>query len=381
MDITNRKKVEEALKESQKRFTVLTQNISAGVALIDEHGQFTIVNQAFLRLFNLPDDSEIKNVNDRDWSQWQVFDEGGELLDVDEHPVRKAVITGQPVRDRLVAVRPPSGQALKWMLITAESILKPDGLMDAVICTYHEITKRKLAEEALRESEERKRAAEVLASSEKEFRLLAEAMPQIVWTTRADGWNTYFNQQWVDYTGLTLEESYGHGWNRPFHPEDQQRAWDAWQNAVTNRASYALECRLRRADGVYRWWLIRGVPVLDEKGNILKWFGTCTDIEELKGAEAALLQANADLEHRAAQLRALAGELTLSEQRERSRLAKVLHDHLQQLLVAAKFRLTILGRCGDDVLKQAASEIEELIDESIASSRSLTAELEPADSP
>ena len=126
------------------------------------------------------------------------------------------------------------------------------------------------------------------AQQAEEFRLLAEAMPQIVWITRADGWNTYFNQQWVDYTGLTLEESYGHGWNKPFHPDDQARAWDAWQNAVANRATYALECQLRRADGVYRWWLIRGVPVLDKNGNVLKWFGTCTDIHNFKLAEEAL---------------------------------------------------------------------------------------------
>ena len=84
-----------------------------------------------------------------------------------------------------------------------------------------------------------------------------------------------------------------------------------------------------------------------------------------------------ELAQRAGQLRALAGELTLSEQRERSRLAKVLHDHLQQLLVAAKFRMTILSRLGDDVIKQASKEVEELIDESIAASRSLTAELSP----
>ncbi len=89
-----------------------------------------------------------------------------------------------------------------------------------------------------------RRQAEALSASEKEFRMLAEAMPQIVWITRADGWNIYFNQQWVDYTGLTLEESYGHGWNKPFHPDDQKRAWDAWQNAVTNNAAYSLECRL-----------------------------------------------------------------------------------------------------------------------------------------
>jgi len=135
---------------------------------------------------------------------------------------------------------------------------------------------------------ERKRAEEELREREAEFHSLAEAMPQIVWATRPDGWNIYFNQHWVDYTGLTLEQSYGHGWNIPFHPEDQQRAWDAWQNATQNDAAYSVECRLRRADGAYRWWLIRGAPQRDAGGKILKWFGTCTDIEDLKRAEEAL---------------------------------------------------------------------------------------------
>ena len=113
-------------------------------------------------------------------------------------------------------------------------------------------------------------------------------MPQIVWATDADGRNIYFNQQWVDYTGLTLEESRGEGWITPFHPDDRQRAWDAWQRATQHRDTYSLECRLRRADGVYQWWLIRGVPLLGANGEIVKWFGTCTDIEQIKIAEEAL---------------------------------------------------------------------------------------------
>ena len=120
----------------------------------------------------------------------------------------------------------------------------------------------------VRDLTERKRAQEALQRSEREFRELAESMPQIVWATRADGWNIYFNQQWVDYTGLTLEESYGEGWITPFHPDDRQRAWDAWQRATQHRDTYSLECRLRRADGVYRWWLIRGVPLLGANGEI-----------------------------------------------------------------------------------------------------------------
>ena len=132
---------------------------------------------------------------------------------------------------------------------------------------------------------ERKQAEAALGASERDFRTLAEAVPQIIWATRPDGWNIYFNQHWVDYTGLTLTESHGHGWIKPFHPDDQPRAWQAWQNATQNDAAYALECRLRRADGAYRWWLIRGEPLRDAAGKILKWFGTCTDIEDLKQEE------------------------------------------------------------------------------------------------
>ena len=135
---------------------------------------------------------------------------------------------------------------------------------------------------------ERQQAEEVLRKSEQEFRTLAEAVPQIVWATRPDGWNIYFNQQWMDYTGLTLDESYGHGWNTPFHPDDKQRAWDAWQRATQHTEPYMLECRLRRADGVYRWWLIHGAPIRSADGEIQKWLGTCTDIEERKQAEEAL---------------------------------------------------------------------------------------------
>ena len=140
---------------------------------------------------------------------------------------------------------------------------------------------------------EHKRAEEALERSEREFRELAESMPQIVWATGADGRTIYFNKQWVDYTGLTLEESYGEGWITPFHPDDRQRAWDAWKRATQHGDTYSLECRLRRTDGVYRWWLIRGVPLLSANGAISKWFGTCTDIEQLKAAEQRLKESEA----------------------------------------------------------------------------------------
>ena len=131
---------------------------------------------------------------------------------------------------------------------------------------------------------------ESLFRSEYEFRTLAESMPQIVWVTTPDGLNIYFNHKWVDYTGLTLEESYGHGWIKPFHPDDKRRAWNAWDNATKNNGIYSLECRLLGADGIYRWWLVRGVPFLNEKFEIIRWYGTCTDIESIKNTEKELRQ-------------------------------------------------------------------------------------------
>jgi PAS domain S-box-containing protein len=140
----------------------------------------------------------------------------------------------------------------------------------------------------LNDVSKRHQTEDTLRESMQEFRILAEAMPQIVWITRPDGWNIYFNPQWMDYTGLTLAESLGHGWNKPFHADDQQRACAAWKHATDTAGTYALECRLRRADGAYRWWLIRGVPLRADDGTILRWIGTCTDIHDLKLGEEHL---------------------------------------------------------------------------------------------
>ena len=92
--------------------------------------------------------------------------------------------------------------------------------------------------------------------------------------------------------GLTLEESHGRGWDKPFHPDDKQPAWDAWNHATETGETYRIESRLRAADGSYRWFLMRGSPVRDATGRIVKWFGTCTDIDELKRAEEQLRSAS-----------------------------------------------------------------------------------------
>ena len=144
------------------------------------------------------------------------------------------------------------------------------------------------ASKIARDITEGKRAEAALQESETNFRALVNLVPQIVWMCTNDGLNTYFNDRWVQYTGLTLEQSYGAGWNSPFHPDDKQAAWEAWSHATATGEIYRIESRLRAADDTYRWFLMLGAPLRDATGGVVKWFGTCTDIDEMKLTQAAL---------------------------------------------------------------------------------------------
>ncbi|HEY3284166.1 MAG TPA: ATP-binding protein [Armatimonadota bacterium] len=127
------------------------------------------------------------------------------------------------------------------------------------------------------------------------YRELAEAMPQIVWTARPDGFLDYYNQRWYDYTGLTLEETQGWGWERVLHPEDVERCKELWRSSLEGGGDYEIEYRfLRAADQTYRWHLGRALPVLGERGRVLRWVGTCTDIDDQKRAALAI-RLHADL--------------------------------------------------------------------------------------
>src|ERR1700720_3182164 len=139
------------------------------------------------------------------------------------------------------------------------------------------------------------RIEEVLRRSEKYLRLTIDTIPILAWCSRPDGSNEFLNQRWLDYTGLSIEAARDWGWKVAIHPEDLSRLLDVWHKLLVSGEPGELEARLRRFDGVYRWFLFRAEPLFDETGNIVNWYGTDTDIDDLKRAEAKLRQDEEEL--------------------------------------------------------------------------------------
>ncbi|MBD2499029.1 PAS domain S-box protein [Anabaena azotica] len=144
------------------------------------------------------------------------------------------------------------------------------GRVSSILSLVLDVTERTKAEKAIRQSELK-------------FRTLADTMPQMVWITKPDGYHEYFNQRWYDYTGKTLEQTQGEGWQYILHPDDVEPTFAVWQNSLQTGNSYNIEYRLRRgSDGEYRWHLGKALPLKEQNGQIVKWFGSCTDIHDQK---------------------------------------------------------------------------------------------------
>ena len=143
-----------------------------------------------------------------------------------------------------------------------------------------------------------RRSLRLQQESEAQFRTIADAMPQMVWSTRPDGFHDYYNARWYEFTGVPDGSTDGEGWNGMFHPEDQDRAWARWRQSLETGETYEIEYRLRHRSGVYRWTLGRATPIRDDSGQIVRWFGTCTDIDELKRMEQAKELLSQELSHR-----------------------------------------------------------------------------------
>jgi len=131
-------------------------------------------------------------------------------------------------------------------------------------------------------------AEEALQSSERNLVALVNTIPTAAWTTRPDGYCDFLNQVWLDHAGMDAEQAQGWGWTEAIHPDDRAKLVEVWQSCLASGIPIDTEARIRRFDGSYRWFLIRGNPLKDQEGNILKWYGTCVDIEDRKRGEEAL---------------------------------------------------------------------------------------------
>jgi PAS domain S-box-containing protein len=217
---------------------------------------------------------------------WNQVLRSGEPVEVEYRMKRVADGDYRWVLARARALRNREGRIIKW-LGTLTEIEEQKRLQEERTCLLaRQEQARSELEAALRARDETLQALQV---KEEQYRSLAEVMPQCIWTAGPDGQTDYVNKRWCDYSGLTVEESLRAGWaTTVLHPDDRRKCFDAWSQAVRTGQAFECEYRMRRADGVYRWFLGRGLPVRSPEGSIVKWLGTATDIDDQKQAERAL---------------------------------------------------------------------------------------------
>jgi len=172
------------------------------------------------------------------------------------------------------------------------------------------------------------------------FKVLTDAMPQMVWSTLADGFHDYYNERWYEFTGVPLGSTDGEGWNGMFHPDDQERAWAHWRHCLATGEPYEIEYRLRHRSGQYRWTLGRALPVRDGQGRIVRWIGTCTDIDSSKRQTEQAEILSRELSHRIKNIFAVINgliALSVSDAPEVSEFAERLQGRIAALGRAHEF--------------------------------------------
>lgn len=176
---------------------------------------------------------------------------------------------------------------------------------------------------------------------EARFEVLADAMPHMVWSTLPDGYHDYFNSRWYEFTGVPTGSTDGARWKEMFHPDDQDKAWNVWRQSLATGEPYEIEYRLRNAAGVFRWVFGRALPMRNVNGEIVRWFGTCTDIHDQKLVLEQREIISNELSHRIKNIFAVVTGLISLTTREHPSFKPVADD--------LRGRVTALGRAHDYV--------------------------------
>jgi PAS domain S-box-containing protein len=274
-DITEQKQAEVALRESEQTLSQVMNTLPGAVykyrrsANAADH--FVFLSQGIVDLYEQKPE-EILNNSSIAWDIILPEDVEGMSASID-----RSAATLEPWKFEF-RIRTASG-VLKWILGHSIPSQQEDGSI--IWCgILTDISDRKRSEQALRESEQR-------------YRDLAEAMPQMVWLADTTGSVYYFNQRWYDYTGLSEAESMGLGAVDAIHPDERDRTLQEWAQATTTSTIFDSEYRLRHHEGLYRWFIVRGLPIQNLVGDITGWVSTLTDIDDFKRAVLAQQQSEA----------------------------------------------------------------------------------------
>jgi PAS domain S-box-containing protein len=274
-------------RASEKKLSLVMENMSDGIMLMDTKGNVFYQNPASLRIrgFQQSNRNEFTNESQMATNQsqnvtWEAWDESGQLLNPSQWPVPR-IIRGEQVKDEVLRARRSDGHEF-FAKCNGASIYN-DGALAFSYIKMEDITQRRQAEREVRESEER-------------FRTLANSIPQLAWMSHADGFIFWYNQRWHDYTGTTLEQMEGWGWQSVHDPAVLPNVLSKWREAIALAQPFEMEFPLRGADGAFRNFLTRGQPMRDSDGHLVQWFGTCTDIDQMKRVEQSLRVTQARLE-------------------------------------------------------------------------------------
>jgi PAS domain S-box-containing protein len=267
-DIDERKRVEDALRERERESRQIVDSIPGLVAVFSPDGTLETVNRQLSEYYGLPVE---------DLRRWDT----GNMTHPDDLPravegFTRAIVSGEPFD---LEVRSRGGDGVyRWLQSRALPLRDSNG---QIVRWYN----------LLVDIDERKRAEEGLAASERNLKLIIDTIPALVWSARPDGGAEFFNRHYQDFAGLSEEEASDWGWTAAVHPDDVKGLAAKWQQIMVSQAPGEAEARLRRHDGEYRWFLFRANPLRDADGTILKWYGINTDIEDRKRAEVDLRRA------------------------------------------------------------------------------------------
>jgi PAS domain S-box-containing protein len=324
-DITERKRAEEELRESEEKFRSIFRDAGVGMAIVSPGGRFLAGNEAFSRFIGYTEEELLgKTVQSvthpEDWSMFskrlsQALADGASFQGVQKRCLHK------------------NGQVLCGEC-SASLIRGPDGQAQYFIAEVLDITERKRAEEALRESEKR-------------FRLVADTAPALIWMSGTDKMCTFFNKGWLEFTGRSMEQELGEGWVSGVHPEDLERCLRLYRDRFDARVDFEMEYRLLRFDGNYRWIVEYGVPRFESDGTFCGFIGSCVDITDRKLTSQSLQD--------------LSGRLITSQEEERARIARELHDDFSQRLALHSIGLAQLWKKLPESKVEERAEVQELL--------------------